>query len=117
MNFSFSKIITSLDPKYKPEKLLLKFFDYDVWYDESNDKALESHEGKFVHKSSMSPDGDKKQIVDSSSMPPLEGDEVKEGLTINLLTRLPLIAQIKAGNNSYKPPYGKKKYKNKRVWN
>ena len=44
-------------------------------------------------------------------MPPLEGDEeeVKEGkalkvLTLNkLLTRLPiLLAQIKAGNNSYK---------------
>ena len=42
-------------------------------------------------------------------MPPLEGDEVKEGkgfknLTPNkLLTRLPiLLAQIKAGNSSYK---------------
>ena len=44
-------------------------------------------------------------------MPPLEGDdeEVKEGKTLKfltpnkLLTRLPiLLAQIKAGNNSYK---------------
>ena len=42
-------------------------------------------------------------------MPPLEGDEVKEGKGFKnstpnkLLTRLPiLLAQIKAGNSSYK---------------
>ena len=53
----------------------------------------------------------KKESVDLSDMPPLEGDEeeVKEGkelktLTPNkLLTRLPiLLAQIKSGNNSCK---------------
>ena len=53
---------------------------------------------------------DKKESVDLSDMPQLEGDkEVKEGtglkiLTPNkLLTRLPiLLAQIKAENNIYK---------------
>ena len=54
---------------------------------------------------------DKEESTDILPMPPLEGDEeeVKEGkalkvLTLNkLLTRLPiLLAQIKAGNNSYK---------------
>ena len=54
---------------------------------------------------------DKEKSVDLSDMPPLEGDEeeVKEGkglriLTPNkLLTQLPiLLAQIKAGNSSYK---------------
>ena len=53
---------------------------------------------------------DEEESVYLSDMPPLEGDEeVKEGkglkiLTPNkLLTRLPiLLAQIKAGNNSYK---------------
>ena len=53
----------------------------------------------------------KEESVDLSHMPQLEGDEeqVKEwkGLKIltpnKLLTRLPiLLAQIKAGNNSYK---------------
>ena len=54
---------------------------------------------------------DKEESVDLSDMPPLEGDaeEVKKGkilkiLTSNkLLTGLPiLLAEIKAGNNSYK---------------
>ena len=54
---------------------------------------------------------DKEESVDLSDMPPLEGDEeeVKEGKGLKilipdkLLTRLPiLVAQIKAGNNSYK---------------
>ena len=53
---------------------------------------------------------DKEEFADSSDVPPLEGDkEVKEGkvlkfLTPNkVLTRLPiLLAQIKAGHNSYK---------------
>ena len=53
---------------------------------------------------------DEEESVYLSDMPSLEGDEeVKEGkglkiLTPNkLLTRLPiLLAQIKAGNNSYK---------------
>ena len=56
---------------------------------------------------------DKKESVDLSDMPPLEGDEkLKEGkglknLTPNkLLTRLPiLLAQIKTRNNSYKLKY------------
>ena len=49
------------------------------------------------------------EFIDIPDMPRLEGEEVKEGkglkiLTPNkLLTRLPiLLAQVKAGNNSYK---------------
>ena len=54
---------------------------------------------------------DKEESIDLSDIPPLEGDEieVKEGKGIKILTpnkllsRLPvLLAQIKAGNNSYK---------------
>ena len=49
------------------------------------------------------------ESVDLSDMPALKGDEVKKGKGLRilppnkLLTRLPvLLAQIKAGNNSYK---------------
>ena len=56
----------------------------------------------------MSPECDKQQIVDASSVPPLEGDLVKEGKGIKtltpkqLLTRLLVfLAQIKAKFNSY----------------
>ena len=53
---------------------------------------------------------DEEESVYLSDMPPLEGDEeVKEGKGLKILTpnkllpRLPiLLAQIKAGNNSYK---------------
>ena len=55
-------------------------------------------------------DYEEEECIDLSDMAPLEGDgELKEGkglkiLTSNkLLTRFPiLLAQIKAGNNSYK---------------
>ena len=69
---------------------------YDEWFEneESTDTTRKS---------------DKEDSLDLSDIPPLEGDEVKEGkglknLTPNkLLTRLPiLLAQIKTGNNSYK---------------
>ena len=82
--------------KYEPKKLFLETYNYDVWFEnqESSDTKRKS---------------DKEESVDLSYMPSLEGDEeVKEGkglknLTPNkLLTRLPiLLAQIKAGNNSY----------------
>ena len=63
--------------------------------------------------SSPSTDGnhdDSEEFIDIPDMPPLEGDEkVKEGKGLKilipnkLLTRFPiLLAQIKAGNNSYK---------------
>ena len=79
--------------KYDPKDLFLGGYDYNVW--------SENEEGS----------SDKEQSEDLSPMPSLKGDveEVKEekGLKIlnpnKLLTRLPiLLAQIKAGNNSYK---------------
>ena len=80
-----------MEGKYIPKKLPFEEYNYDEW--------LENEESS-----------DKEESVDFPDIPPLEGDkEVKEGkglkdLTPNkLLTRLPiLLAQIKAGNNSYK---------------
>ena len=74
--------------KFRPISLRLKEYDHDGLFTE---EELDNEE-------------------ELDDMPPLEGDEeVKEGkrlkiLTPNkLLTRLPvLLAQIKAGNNSYK---------------
>ena len=74
-----------MDPKYDPKNLFLKGYEKEMT--------------------------DKEESVYLSDMLPVEGDEEegKEGgglkiLTPNkLLTRLPiLLAQIKAGNNSYK---------------
>ena len=77
---------------FMPLKLKIKGYDYDKWYKE-----------KLNYNSD--------EFIDISDMPPLEGDEeeVNEGNRIKisilnkLLTRLPmLLAQTKAGNNSYK---------------
>ena len=87
-----------LGNKYDPINLFLETYNYHVWFEneESADMARKS---------------DKKESVDLCDIPPLEGDEeeVTEGkglkiLTPNkLLTRLLiLLAQTKAGNNSYK---------------
>ena len=81
-----------LGNKYDPKNVFLKGYDYRVWLEELTDKE---------------------ESTDIPPMPPLplEGDEeeVKEetGLEIltpnKLLSRLSiLLAQIKAGNNSYK---------------
>ena len=78
-----------MDPKYDPNNLLKH--NYELW--------LETEESTI-----------REESLDLSDMQPLEGDnEVKELkwlkiLTPNkLLTRVQiLLAQIKAGNNSYK---------------
>ena len=85
--------------KYDLNNLFLETHNYDKRFE--ND-ALDDVASRISNK---------EESVDLSDMPPLEGDEeeLKEGkrlkiLTPNkLLTRLPiLLAQIKAGNNSYK---------------
>ena len=82
----------NIELKYDPINLLLKTYSYELWFE--NEESI-----------------DRKESVDLSDMLPLESDEeeVKErkglkNLTPNkLLTILPiLLAQIKAGNNSYK---------------
>ena len=82
-----------LDDKYDPKELFLEGYDYSVW-SENNEESI-----------------DKEESTDVPLMPPLEGDEeeVKHGKGLKilmpnkLLTRLPiLLAQVKAGNNSYK---------------
>ena len=93
MNYQTLKY--KLDKKFKPINLKLKDYDYYGWFteEELDDKTLEGHEEEL------------------DDLPPLEGDEregiegkVLKTLTPNkLLTRLQvLLAQIKAGNNSYK---------------
>ena len=89
--------------EYEPEKLFLKAYNYNSWYES---------EESTVKKESTDKDEstDKEKSVDLSDVPSLEDDEeVKQGkvlkiLTRNkLLTRLPiLLAQIKAGNDSDK---------------
>ena len=78
--------------KYNPKKLFLKKYNSYYWSDKK----------ELV---------DKEESVDLSDIPPLAGDkeEVKEGKGLKmftpekLLTRLPIsLAQIKAGNNSYR---------------
>ena len=77
-----------MNSKYHPTNLILHIYNYIEWFKESD-----------------------KESADIPSIPPLEGDQedVKERKEINiltpnkLLTRLPvLLAQTKAGNNSYK---------------
>ena len=89
--------------KYDPIKLFLETCNYDVWFE--NEKSTDKEELSDTTRKS-----DKKDSVDLSDMPALEGDEeVKKrtGLKIltpnKLLTRLSvLVAQRKARNNSYK---------------
>ena len=81
-----------------PESLFLKGYNYSV-HSENKEESTDKEQST-----------DKKESVDLSDMPLLEGDEeeVREGKGIKILTpnkllsRLPiLLAQIKAGNNSY----------------
>ena len=98
-----------LGNKYYPINLFLQTFNYDDWFEnkKSTDETRKSDKKEStvtIRKSG------KKESVDLSDMPPLEGDqEVKEGKVLKILTpklllnRLTiLLAQIKAGNNSYK---------------
>ena len=91
----FQMLKKELGDKYNLINLFLETYNYDVWF--KNEEWTDTTQRK----------SDTKESVDLSDMHPLEGDEVKEGtrlkiLTPNkLLTRLPiLLAQIKAGNNS-----------------
>ena len=86
----------NMEHKYDPDKLFLQTCNYDVWFknEESSDKEELT---------------DKEESTDLPTISALEGDEVKEGKKIknltrnDVLTRLPmLLAQIKAGNSSYK---------------
>ena len=79
--------------------LFLETYDYNVWFENEELTDVASRKS------------DKEESEDLSDMPPLEGDEeeAKEGKILKilipnkLLTRFPvLLAQIKAGNNSYK---------------
>ena len=87
-----------MDPKYDPESLFLKTYNFDSWFE--NEESTDKEESIY-----------KEESTHAQPMPPLESDEqeVKGGkgfkiLTPNkLLTRLPvLLAQINAGNNSHK---------------
>ena len=87
-----------MDPKYKPKKLFAKGYDYREW---------SKNEGETADNEEST---NKKELIDLCNMPPLEGDEkvkirtrLKNFTPNKSLTRLPiLLAEIKAGNNSYK---------------
>ena len=87
-----------MNSKYKPKKSFIKGHNYN---DSCENVELSNKKEAF----------DQEKSVDLSDMPPLEGngEEVKEGKGLKVLTpkkllaKLPiLLAQIKAGNNSYK---------------
>ena len=76
--------------------IFLKTYNYDVLFE--NEESFYRVEPT-----------DQEESTDLSPMPVLEGDEVKEGKRLKMLTpskvlsKLPIsLAQIKAGNNSYK---------------
>ena len=108
--------------KYNPSNLLVKGHRFIESKKEDKEKSKSRPEETIAEKvklrrqtvdddiSSLEVD-DSDEFIDIPDMPPLEGneEEVRKGkglkiLTLNkLLTRLPiLLAQIKAGNNSYK---------------
>ena len=80
-----------MEHKYKSTKLFPEECNWDDWFENEESSV-------------------KEESVDLSDMPTLEdNEEIKEGKRLNiltpnkLLTRLPIIlAQMKAGNNSYK---------------
>ena len=97
-----------LGNKYDPINLLLKAYDYGVWFENEEliNTIRKSDEEELTDKIWKSNNGDPAVLLDMS---PLKVDEeVKEGkglkiLTPNkLLTKLPILAKVKAGNNSYK---------------
>ena len=83
-----------MNPKYKLEKLFSKGYDYSMW--SKNEESTNKKESI-----------DKEECTEVTSMILLEGDEEKvkvgAGLKIltpnKLLTRLLILAQIKAGNH------------------
>ena len=85
---------SKMDPKYGLSNLMLEEYDYSRWFRKKSDDVTLKN--------------DKKEL---DEWPPLEGDEeeVKEEkgikiLTPNKLLTIPpvVLAQIRAGNNSYK---------------
>ena len=102
----FQLLQKKLGDKYDPVNLfLVDAYNYDNWFE--NEELADTRRKIVKEESDMPPlEGDKEE----SDMPLLESNEkvrerkVVKILTRNkLLTRLPiLLAQIKAGNNSYK---------------
>ena len=82
-----------LGNKYNSINIFIETFYNGAWF--QNEKSTDTTSRK----------SDKKESVDLSHMPSLQGDEVKEGKVLKILTpnkRLILLVQIKAGSNSYK---------------
>ena len=84
-----------MNPKYKPEKLFSKGYDYSMW---SKNKQESTNKKESI---------DKEEYTEVPSMTLIEGDEEKvkvgAGLKIltpnKLLTRPLILAHTKAGNN------------------
>ena len=77
--------------KFKPTSLKLKHYDYVGWFTKKENKLDDEEELDDLSRL----EGDEEEVK--------EGKELKNLTPNKLLTRLPiLLAQIKAGNNSYK---------------
>ena len=106
-----------MDKKYDPSNLFIKGYKCDEWYKKDEEKNKSQPEETIAERVKLKPLKRKVQkhlMIQQKSVkppkPPLEVDEeVKEGTGLKILTpnkllaTLPiLLAQIKAGNNSYK---------------
>ena len=97
-----------MDKKYGPNNLFIKDIKYDKWYKIYEERIKSQRAEPIAERVKLR--RQKEDGEDLSNMPPLAGNEEVKGekglknLTPNkLLTRLPiLLAQIKAGNHSYK---------------
>ena len=97
-----------MDKKYDPNNLFIKDIKYDKWYKIYEERIKSQPVETIAERVKLR--RQKEDGEDLSNMPPLAGneEEVKgekglKNLTPNkLLTRLPTLAQIKAGNHSYK---------------
>ena len=115
-----------MDKKYDPSNLLIKGYRFieskkevkEISKSQPGESIAErvklrrqkAYDKELFYTSSSSTDENNDEFIDIPDMPPLQGDEeVTEGKGLKILipnkflTRLPiLLAQIKAGNNSYK---------------
>ena len=104
-----------MDQKYDPSNLFLKSCKYDQWYKKDEEKSKSQPEETIAERAKLilwkrkvqkESDDTTKSVIPPITALESDGEEIKEGkglklLTpVKLLTKLPiLLAQIKAGNN------------------
>ena len=84
-----------LGKKYDSKNLFLEGYDYSVWSEEMPNKEETSDKEELTDIPPMLPVGDEEKVKEGKGLQVLTSNK--------LLTRVPtVVAQIKAGNNSYK---------------